>query len=81
MSLVESLESTDVQSREQNKHDIRVRTQSAWWQILRFPIVDSNILVDTITLEKDREFSIDLPLDNIEEKENYIRRDIYHVLA
>ena len=50
----------------------RRETQSAWWQILHFPIIDTNIQVDTISLANERKkFMLRLPSRNIEAKGHY----------
>ena len=52
-----------------SSHCGRRGTQSAWWQILDFPIIDTNIKVDTIRLADERKkFMLRLPTRHIEAK-------------
>ena len=36
-------------------------TQSAWWQILNFPIIDSNVRLETVGLEKSTSTILHIP--------------------
>jgi len=50
----------------------RVRTQSAWWQILNFPIIDCNVVMHTVGLEKSKSTVLNIPTGKIKDKKTRV---------